>query len=174
MVQEQASHGYVVVTVDRTYDTFSEFPDGRLIVPLDDPKYVLGPADFARDIRFVLDCVEDLAAGRNPDADQQPLPEGLLGALDQNRIGMFGWSKSATATTLVMSQDQRVQAGLSFDGPMQPTITTDPDRPFMLMTAEFPGPGSQASPSSCPACGDGGSTSRRRERLTRRTATSSS
>lgn len=135
VVQELASHGYAVVTVDHTYDAFSEFPDGRLTVPLDAPS--LGAPDFATDIVFVLDCVEDLAAGRNPDAGQRPLPAGLLGALDPYRIGMFGWSKGATAATLVMDRDQRVRAGLSFDGPMQPTVTTDLDRPFMLMTAEF-------------------------------------
>ncbi|MFF4020269.1 alpha/beta hydrolase family protein [Streptomyces sp. NPDC001843] len=134
VVQELASHGYVVVTVDHTYDAFSVFPDGRLTVPLDRP--ALTPRDFATDIRFVLDRVEDLAAGRNPDAGQRPMPVGLLGALDPQRIGMFGWSKGATATTWVMSEDRRVRAGLSFDGPMQPTVTTDLDRPFMLMTAE--------------------------------------
>ena len=47
------------------------------------------------------------------------------------------WSKGATATALVMNADRRVRAGLALDGPMQPTITTDLDRPFMLMTAEF-------------------------------------
>ncbi|GHI05054.1 acetylhydrolase [Streptomyces cellostaticus] len=136
VVQELASHGYVVVTVDHTYDAFSEFPDGRLTVPLDHP--ALGPRDFATDIRFVLDRIEDLAAGRNPDAGHRPLPAGLCNALDPHRIGMFGWSKGATATAFVMSEDQRVRAGLSFDGPMQPMITTDLDRPFMLMTAAYP------------------------------------
>lgn len=135
VVQELASHGYVVVTVDHTYDAFSEFPDGRLTVPLDVP--ALTPRDFATDIRFVLDRVEDLAAGRNPDAEHRPLPAGLLGALDPQRIGMFGWSKGATATAFVMSEDRRVRAGLSFDGPMQPMVTTDLDRPFMMMNAEF-------------------------------------
>ncbi|ANP55965.1 putative dienelactone hydrolase [Streptomyces griseochromogenes] len=134
VVQELASHGYAVVTVDHTYDAFSVFPDGRLTVPLDQP--ALTPRDFATDIRFVLDRVEDLAAGRNPDAGHRPPPTGLLGALDPRRIGMFGWSKGATATAFVMSEDRRVRAGLSFDGPMQPMITTDLDRPFMLMTAE--------------------------------------
>jgi predicted dienelactone hydrolase len=136
VVQELASHGYVVVTVDHTYDAFSEFPDGRLTVPLYD--YPLYPGDFAQDIRFVLDRIEDLAAGRNPDAERRPLPVGLGGALDLHRIGMFGWSKGATATALVMGDDQRVRAGLSFDGPMEsePPITADLDRPFMLMTAE--------------------------------------
>ena len=137
VVQELASQGYVVVTVDHTYDAFSEFPDGRLTVPLDN--VVLTPWDFARDARFVLDRIEDLAAGRNPDAGDRPLPAGLCGALDLRRIGMFGWSKGATATALVMGEDQRVRAGLSLDGPMQsrPPITADLDRPFMLMTAEL-------------------------------------
>lgn len=136
VVQELASHGYVVVTVDHTYDAISEFPDGRLTVPLDNPN--LTPRDYATDIRFVLDRIEELAAGRNPDADHHVLPAGLLNALDPHRIGMFGWSKGATATALAMCEDQRIRAGLSFDGPMQPIITTDLDRPFMLMTAEFP------------------------------------
>ncbi|MCL7377693.1 acetylhydrolase [Streptomyces sp. 35G-GA-8] len=137
VVQELASHGYAVVTVDHTHDAFSEFPDGRVIVPLRDPEHALVPADFAKDLRFVLDRVEDLGAGRNPDAEHRPLPAGLLGALDPRRIGMFGWSKGATATALVMSEDRRVRAGLSLDGPMQPTFTAELDRPFMLMTADF-------------------------------------
>ncbi len=137
VVQELASHGYVVVTVDHTYDAFSEFPDGRVVVPLDTP--ALTPWDFARDIQFVLDRLEDLAAGRNPDADHRRLPAGLGAALDMHRIGMFGWSKGATATALVMGEDRRIRAGLSFDGPMQsnPPVPAELDRPFMLMTAEF-------------------------------------
>ena len=137
VVQELASHGYVVVTVDHTYDAFTEFPGGRLSVPRDD--VLMYPPDFARDIRFVVDQIEVLAAGRNPDAGHRPLPVGLGHALDPHRIGMFGWSKGATATALVMGADHRVRAGLSFDGPMEsdPPVTTDLDRPFMLMTAHF-------------------------------------
>ncbi|GIG47167.1 hypothetical protein Dsi01nite_052080 [Dactylosporangium siamense] len=133
VVQQLASHGYVVVTVDHAGDAFSEFPDGRIIVP-DLP---MGPADFADDIRFVLDRIVDLAAGINPDVQHRPLPAGLCGALDLHRIGMFGWSKGATATALVMNADRRVRAGLGIDGPMQPTITTDLDRPYLMMTADF-------------------------------------
>ncbi|MEV6595884.1 acetylhydrolase [Actinoplanes sp. NPDC051346] len=135
VVQELASHGYVVVTVDHT-DAFSEFPDGRLTVPDDDVPVT--PWDHARDIRFVLDRIEDLAAGRNPDAEHRTLPTGLSAVLDPRRIAMFGFSKGATATVLVMNTDRRVRAGLSFDGPMQsrPPVR-EIDRPFMLMTAEF-------------------------------------
>ncbi|MFI9805750.1 alpha/beta hydrolase family protein [Streptomyces sp. NPDC052301] len=136
MIQELASHGYVVVTVDHTYDTFTEFPDGRVVIPTEVPPF-LGPRDFAADLRFLLNCVEQLAAGRSPDVDGRPLPQGLLGALDPQCIGAFGWSKGGTATALTMLADQRVRAGLSVDGPMQPTITTDLERPFMMMTADF-------------------------------------
>nr|WP_240468464.1 acetylhydrolase [Streptomyces dangxiongensis] len=134
MVQELASHGYAVVTVDHTHDTFTQFPDGRVVTPGDVPMF---PRDFAADLRFLLDCVERLAAGRNPDVDGKPLPQGLLGALDPRCIGAFGWSKGGTATALTMLADRRVRAGLSVDGPMQPTITADLDRPFMMMTAVF-------------------------------------
>ncbi|MEW1586292.1 acetylhydrolase [Micromonospora vinacea] len=137
VVQELASHGYVVVTVDHTYDGYSEFPDGRVTVEED--SYHATPWTYTRDVRFVLDQISELAAGGNPDVGQARLPAGLGPALDLNRIGMFGWSKGGTATALTMGTDQRIQAGLSLDGPMQsqPLPSTDLHRPFMLMTAEF-------------------------------------
>ncbi|MFI5896184.1 alpha/beta hydrolase family protein [Actinoplanes sp. NPDC051513] len=137
VVQELASHGYVVVTVDHTYDAFSEFPDGRVIAPVEDP--VMLPPDFARDIKFIIDQLEVMAAGHNPDVDRRPLPAGLGAALDLRHIGMFGHSKGGTATALLMAEDRRVRAGLIMDGPMEsaPPPLTDLDRPVMLMTAVF-------------------------------------
>ncbi|MET0417650.1 MAG: acetylhydrolase [Actinoplanes sp.] len=139
VVQELASHGYIVVTVDHPYDGYCEFPDGRLTIALDDPPDPYNtPWGHANDVRFVLNCVEDIAAGRNPEAGRRPLPAGLAAALDLRRVGMFGWSKGATATALVMNTDQRVRAGLSLDGPMQSQPPVEAiDRPFMLMTAEL-------------------------------------
>ena len=123
IVQELAGHGYAVVTIDHTDDAFSQFPDGRVIVPVEAP--ALGPQDFADDALFVLDRLSGL-------------PGGLSRALDLRRIGMFGWSKGASATARVLLQDRRVRAGLSLDGPMEPAAAGELDRPFMLMTAEFP------------------------------------
>jgi predicted dienelactone hydrolase len=139
MVQELASHGYAAVTVAHQYDTYTELPDGRVAVPLYDRKAPTLPGDFAADLRFVLDCVEQLAAGCNPDADQGELPAGLLGSLDARRMGAFGWSKGGTATACAMLADERIRAGLSLDGPMQmnPPLAGDLDRPFMMMAAEF-------------------------------------
>ncbi|WP_327286396.1 MULTISPECIES: acetylhydrolase [unclassified Streptomyces] len=139
MVQELASHGYAAVTVAHQYDTYTEFPDGRIAVPLRDRQAPTLPGDFAADLRFVLDCVEQLAAGRNPDVDHRELPAGLLGSLDPQRMGAFGWSKGGTATACATLADERIRAGLSLDGPMQmnPPLAGDLDRPFMMMSAVF-------------------------------------
>jgi hypothetical protein len=137
MVQELASHGYVVVTLAHTYDAYVEFPDGRLEVPVIGEEHSLGAQDFADDFPFLLDRIEDLAAGRNPDMAGRPLPAGLRGAPDLRRIGMFGASKGGTATALLMGTDRRVRAGLALDAPFEPYIETDLDRPFMIVTAQF-------------------------------------
>ncbi|MET8540596.1 acetylhydrolase [Kitasatospora sp. NPDC004799] len=138
VVQELASHGFAVVTVDHTHDGITEFPDGTVVTRDANPPG-LYPRDYAADLLFLLDRVVDLANGRNPDVDGRALPTGLLGGLDARNIGAFGWSKGGTGTALAMVADRRIRAGLSLDGPMasNPAITTDIDRPFMLMTAEF-------------------------------------
>ncbi len=135
MVQELASHGYVVVTVDHIGDAYSQLPDGRIVVPSEE--IGMGPIEFAVDLRFVLDSLDRLAAGHNPDVEQRRLPYGLGSILDVRRIGMFGFSKGASATARVMIADRRVEAGLSIDAPMEPAVAGTLDRPFMMMTAEF-------------------------------------
>ncbi|MFD0407969.1 alpha/beta hydrolase family protein [Kitasatospora sp. NPDC127116] len=138
MVQELASHGFAVVTVDHTHDGITEFPDGT-VVTRDAPMPGLYPRDYAADVLFLLDQVVGLANGRNPDVDGRALPTGLLGGLDARNIGAFGWSKGGTGTALAMIADRRIRAAVSLDGPMacNPPITTDIDRPFMMMTADF-------------------------------------
>ncbi|MBS2550824.1 acetylhydrolase [Catenulispora sp. NL8] len=137
VVQQLVSHGYIVATVDHTYDAYTQFPGGPVLSPDFTDRVPMSPSDFAADARFLLDAIEEIAAGRNPDVDRHPLPDGLPGALDLDRIGMFGWSKGGTATALATLADDRIRAGLSFDGPMQPTITTDLAKPFMMMSAVF-------------------------------------
>ncbi|MGE7439370.1 alpha/beta hydrolase family protein [Kitasatospora sp. NPDC001175] len=138
VVQELASHGFAVVTVDHTHDGITEFPDGT-VVTRDGVAPGLYPRDYAADLLFLLERVVDLANGRNPDVDGRALPAGLLGGLDARNIGVSGWSKGGTAAALAMVADQRIRAGLTLDGRMEsnPAITTDIDRPFMMMTAAY-------------------------------------
>ncbi|MBY8884964.1 hydrolase [Streptomyces sp. PTM05] len=160
---ELASHGYVVVTIDHTYDASAvEFPGGRVeksVLPAalaatgGDPAKVtalLREVLDARvaDTRSVLDAVDALAAGHDPDADGRKLPRGLAGALDPHRIGMFGQSAGGMAALETMHEDPRLSAGVDMDGVLAyeqgdhtpgnpfPVARSGLDKPFMLMGEE--------------------------------------
>ena len=137
VVQQLASHGYVVVTVDHTYDAYTQFPGGPVLSPDFADRVPMSPSDFAADASFVLDCVCDIAAGRNPDVDRKPLPEGLAGSLDLERIGMFGWSKGGTATALATIADDRIRAAMTFDGLTGSSVDADLDKPFLMLAAAY-------------------------------------
>ncbi|MEV5764438.1 lipase [Micromonospora sp. NPDC052213] len=152
LVGELASRGYVVVTVDHTYEApVVEFPGGRVETQrLPD----LEPGDLMRaqirtriqDTRFVLDQLAVLAGGGNPDAGKRPLPRGLGAALDLSRAGMFGHSAGGFTTAEAMLADRRLDAGADLDGSMAygrddlgDVAEHGLDRPFLLMGAGLVG-----------------------------------
>ncbi len=138
VVEELASRGYAVVTMDHTYDGVVEFPDGRVVTPVPDGPTTGSVISKQRvaDTRFVLDELAALNAGGNPDAEHRRLPEGLRGLLDLNRVGMFGHSAGGPTVASAMYEDRRIKAGLSLDGPVAgPVVTAGLDRPYMLMDA---------------------------------------
>ncbi|SCF47265.1 hypothetical protein [Micromonospora mirobrigensis] len=158
VVQDLASRGYLVVTVDHTYDASEvEFPGGRVVgtVLPEAFEQAQQPDDFQRlgatifdtrvaDTRFVLDQLAALDRGTNPDAEGRPLPSGLAGALDLHRTGMFGVSAGGLTAFQAMSDDPRIRAAIDMGGSIEPSIIPDPlrlwpvarrglDRPFMFM-----------------------------------------
>ncbi|RJL24139.1 alpha/beta hydrolase family protein [Bailinhaonella thermotolerans] len=151
LVEDLASRGYVVVTVDHTYEASAvEFPGGRVAaqsIPRGgdtverDRKMI---AARVGDVRFVLDRLGDLAAGRNPDAGGRRLPAGLGRALDLTRVGMFGHSAGGFTAGETMLADKRVDAGVNLDGSLAYALSDGVygdvaqrglDRPFLLMGA---------------------------------------
>lgn len=155
-----AARGYAVVTIDNTYESPEvQFPDGSLAtlsLPTDGVDAFLRKALAVRvtDTGFVLDQLQKLNRGRNPDADAQPLPEGLAGALDLAEVGMFGHSMGGTAAALAMDADHRITAGIdmdgnltNYDGSLMPVAQHGLDRPLLLMGKDGDtdtGPGWQA------------------------------
>ncbi|MDL4773076.1 alpha/beta hydrolase family protein [Actinomadura xylanilytica] len=140
LVEDLASRGYVVVTIDHTYETpFVEFPGGRLEFakqPSDPSEEDYAKALRVReaDTKFVLNQLTKLNAGKNPDAEHRRLPQGLRGGLDLARTGMFGHSLGGDTAAEVMAQDRRIRAGVDLDGSIiGPVKSTGLDRPFMLM-----------------------------------------
>jgi hypothetical protein len=127
IVEEVASHGYVVAGINHTYESaVTVFPDGR-VVPMDAEmmRPVLGPLsgspeaafqarsdiaiDKAKDMRFVVDRLTELAA--------QPVgSERLAGRLDASRLGSFGHSLGGNAALEHGRLDGRCLAAANLDG----------------------------------------------------------
>ena len=139
LVEELVSRGYVVATIDHTHDSSAvEFPDGRVEVGTLTPA-VAAQAVAVRvaDTRFVLDTLSALNAGGNPDAEHRPLPNGLRGALNLSRVGMFGHSLGGSTAAEAMLEDRRIKAGVNLDGTLfGPVVAAGLDRPFMLVGAQ--------------------------------------
>jgi predicted dienelactone hydrolase len=123
-VEELASHGYIVVTIDHSFlSSVTIFPDGRIA-----RRKFSGEEDYSsqaefekfirtadeqveirsRDVSFVLDSLEDLDAND---------PAGLLtGHIDLGSVGIFGSSFGGTTAAETCWRDKRIKAGASLDG----------------------------------------------------------
>jgi len=149
LVEELASRGYVVVTVDHTYDASAvEFPDGRVLtekLPENNAEVVLKMLDTrVKDMRYILDMLESIKAGSNPDYEQRELPMGLAKALNLSKIGIFGHSAGGATAAQTMYDDNRIDAGIDMDGSLGyvpdhllPVAHHGLDRPFMLMNSGY-------------------------------------
>lgn len=146
-VEDLASRGYVVVTIDHSHETPVQFPGGRFLpgAPESEPP---GPDQIraavetrTADARFVLDQLERMAGGGKVDADGKDLPKDLADGLDLRKVGMFGIGLGGYATANAMLQDNRISAGIDLDGTLQDDRKKGPlgdvaeqglDRPFLL------------------------------------------
>ncbi|MDH6708886.1 dienelactone hydrolase [Kitasatospora sp. MAA19] len=151
LVEDLASRGYVVVTIDHTYEASEvAFPNGDLATSVFPD--LLGQADLdvadvlrtslrtrVDDTRFVLD---ELGGLRH----DPRLPAGLAASLDLDRIGMAGHSAGGFTAVQAMHDDPRIAAAVNLDGQLHfpgpdghtgvvlPTVAQDGlDRPFLLM-----------------------------------------
>ncbi|MFG2211776.1 alpha/beta hydrolase family protein [Streptomyces sp. NPDC048638] len=162
LAEELASHGRVVVTVDHPGDAGEvDFPVARAgrervrctvfrADPRADPRQFATMIDTrVADLRFVLDQLAALAAGRNPDAAGRPLPAGLGRALDLRRVGCYGHSAGGTAAAEAMYEDRRIGATVNLEGyldhppkrpgeagELYPVARHGVDRPLLLVGSE--------------------------------------
>ena len=145
LVEELASRGYLVLTVDHTYEADQvEFPGGRVerAVPLPAKLTESVIAKLLRkhskarvaDVTFVLDRLADLDYGRSPDADGKSLPAGLRGAVNRSRIGLLGQSLGGSVAAQVAHDDARVDAAVNLDSEFVGRVArTGVATPFLLV-----------------------------------------
>jgi dienelactone hydrolase len=146
LVEELASRGYVVVTIDHTGEApATEFPDGHVV---GDAK-VLAAWDKAYKDGTTLAFFTKLMGARQADTelvlDRLPsLPDRLTDGMDLGRVGMFGHSGGGFTAASAMDVDPRIKAGIDMDGTLEYTVKPDGtelspvaqhglDRPFLLM-----------------------------------------
>lgn len=140
LAEDLASHGYAVVGIDHTYETFATtFPDGR----------VTGCA------ACVLEDVDDFGARavRSRAADVSFVLDRLLGAsppwrdaarIDPTRIAMVGSSLGGASSAETMLGDARVDAGANLDGTMfAPLPPSGLSRPFLFLGQPAHRPGGE-------------------------------
>ncbi|NUW32444.1 alpha/beta hydrolase [Nonomuraea sp. SMC257] len=132
LAEDLASRGYVVASVDHTYENFATtFPDGRVTtcaacenINADGfgQKVI---RNRAVDISFVLDQL----------TGPHPAWKGAT-LIDPARIAMAGQSIGGAAAPETMLKDARVRAGINMDGSMfLPIPESGLARPFMFMGA---------------------------------------
>ncbi len=162
LIEELASRGCIVVSIDHTYEAFGVDFGGSVArgrpAGSDTPGGLGRPMKVrAEDTRFVLDWL-----GRSDAA--RALPAGLNTALDLGRIGMFRHSAGGITAAQALASDRRVRAAVDLDGLnvvstrrswplMDRTLRHGVSRPLLLVssaaTAERPlaKPLTQRSPS---------------------------
>lgn len=140
-VEELASHGYIVVGIDHSYDSAATvFSNGRVAKYTYKNEEML-KADFidfmdshnkvwVKDVQFVLDKIEEINK-------KDPL-NIFSGRIDLTKIGMFGHSYGGATAGQIIMKDSRIKAGINMDGDFVGTPISEKglEKPFMMMDAE--------------------------------------
>ncbi len=137
LMEDIASHGYIVVGIVHTYAVgVTVLPGGRIAA--EDDAVAHGYFDdfdalnkiWVEDARFVLDRVERL--------DARPGSE-WRGRLDLQRVAMVGQSFGGATAAALARIDPRIRAAANMDGRFfGPVIEEGLDQPFMLFNEDPP------------------------------------
>ncbi len=141
-IQELASHGYVVVSIDHTYaNMISVFPGDRVTFynsdifsdePLEPPRNANTLVKvWAGDIDYALD---QLSAWNSQEGNL------YYQRLDPTTVGIFGHSTGGGTAVEFCARDSRCQAGIGLDSWIEPVsedvIADGLRQPFMFLSSE--------------------------------------
>ena len=134
IAQSVASNGYVVISIDHTYDApIVEFPDGSVIFAADietEEQIDFALAVRAQDVTFVLNQLS------TPSISKSLFP-GSSCQLDIKSFGIFGHSLGGATALASMVNDTRLSCGVNLDGTFfGPAMQQGTKRPFLLVGHE--------------------------------------
>jgi predicted dienelactone hydrolase len=145
-VEDLASHGFVVVGVDHTYNSGPvAFPDGRVIRPTDGHDITdFQDTTVAQQIAFggqevAVETGDDVLVLNALAAANLDPRSPWFHRVDANDAGAFGHSFGGAVAAEVCYQDTRVKAALNEDGWMFGEVATRGlDKPYMVMNDDGP------------------------------------
>ncbi len=134
IAQSLASTGYIVISIDHTYDaSIVEFPDGSVILGADietDEQINFALAVRAQDVTFVLNQLRTTPVSRSLFSDPSV-------QLHIKNVGIFGHSLGGATALAAMANDSRLSGGVNLDGTFfGPAIQGGTKRPFLLVGHE--------------------------------------
>jgi predicted dienelactone hydrolase len=134
--EDLASRGYVVASVDHTYEaTAVELPGGRLVASVlgshlggklkgDDQALSLATSVRLEDLKFVVDELQRLNVQVN---------SPFAGKLDVSRIAVAGHSMGGAAAFLAVEQEPRFGAGIIIDGHVPDALIHATQTPVLIL-----------------------------------------
>lgn len=145
LMEELASHGYIVIALDHTYvGALTIFPNGRIeylnpeALPsrqkVGDERYwaaaeLIGEV-WSQDVQFVLNRLETAQ-----------VDERFHGRYDLSSLGILGHSTGSGVAAILTATDDRFVAGVGMDTWMGPVpdavLTSGTSRPFLLLMSEI-------------------------------------
>jgi predicted dienelactone hydrolase len=145
-MEDLASHGFIVVGVDHTYNSGPvAFPDGRVIGPTDthdiaDFQKTTVAQQYAFGGREVdIEAADDVLALNTMSSANLDPRSPWFHRVDANDAGAFGHSFGGAVATEVCYQDPRIKAALNEDGWMFGQVATHGlDKPYMVMNDDVP------------------------------------
>lgn len=125
LCEELASHGYIVISIDHTYESFiTVFPDNSIRISktnelinkrylyddlaIDDQENLKFMDIRKKDILFTLEKLKKLInQENNPFLDAR---------VDMSKIGIIGFSTGGSLASHMALKDERIKAGINLDG----------------------------------------------------------
>ncbi|KAF5254131.1 hypothetical protein FANTH_1013 [Fusarium anthophilum] len=133
MARSLASLGYIILTVDHTYEAFVvEFPDGTAAPAAEFPDNMNSTYRQlevrTRDESFVISqlCNQTLV---------EQVFGDFPGTFDPHRVAVYGHSFGGSTAAVTAQRDRRVIGGLNFDGPMYGSVVEEglKSTPYILV-----------------------------------------
>jgi len=135
LIEDLASHGYIVFAITPTYSSNVVFPDGRVVKATpagtldtkEDPQVAANRLVmlWTQDVIFVMNQLDRLNTAPGNMWSQR---------LDLARLGVFGHSFGGATAAQVCHMDARCKAGINIDGDLAgDVVQTGLDKPFMVI-----------------------------------------